>query len=191
MIIWLKAMLTVLLLFNIKSLCAQTDIDPDTLLKTIPAVAKALSKGDPKIEQNKKNKKLKHPKLIDNLEKNECVSFACAMLGSFGCDSEQELTQVKKICTKHKATDCLKYICDELGSFGCDSFLEMEYVATSCKGVQDITCMKYTCDQLGSFSCDSVVELSAAANACKGVDTECIKSTCNCLLYTSPSPRDS
>gem|GEM_PF-3011161 len=153
-------------------------MDQDLILKTLPAIAEALSKKEGEVSKENKIKKIKHPTLINQSEINKCTQYTCIQLGSFGCDTILELNQVKSICKKHESVDCVKYSCERLGSFGCDSFYKIEQVIHSCKGVKETSCLDYTCKLLGSFACKTSAEVSQVASLCQGIETSCLRSQC-------------
>ncbi len=162
----------------IPSLGFSQNINAETVIKTLPAIANALTKGESKDKKTKEVKKIKHPRLIDKYKINDCVKYTCEKLGTFGCDSEGELERVKKMCFEVKDLGCIRFICDKLGAFGCDSIFSLEGIINSCRDVKEASCMKFACNQLGSFDCDSNYELAEVAFACKGADTSCLVKSC-------------
>ena len=114
----LKIFIFLMLLLGASPVLSQV-IDQATVLKTIPAIAEALAKKAGVTEEKEEAKKIKHPKLVNKYKTNDCVKVVCEKLGSFGCDTEGELEQVKQSCHDFKAMGCLNFTCNKLGSFGC------------------------------------------------------------------------
>lgn len=111
-----------------------------------------------------------------------CADAACELLGSFGCDSQEEVLPVLKACRGNHGADCLTSTCALLGSFGCDSRDEILPVLESCRGVVDTSCVQSACELLGSFGCDSDEELLPVVDSCRGsVDGDCVAFVCEQL----------
>lgn len=62
-----------------------------------------------------------------------CLSTACKMAGSFGCDSQDEITDLSKACRKNFGDECLRQVCTDLGYFACDENSEIKKVLLSCQ----------------------------------------------------------
>lgn len=97
-----------------------------------------------------------------------CIDTACDLLGTFGCDSIKEVTEMSRACRGNSNGLCLKAACDFLGTFGCDNGKEIKQVAPSCIGNLDDNCLISVCNRLGTFGCDSITEVTEVARACGG-----------------------
>lgn len=99
-----------------------------------------------------------------------CMEVGCEKLGSFGCDSLNEIQELGRGCRGNYNGVCLQKLCSYLGSFGCDSMSEIVTVAASCVGNTNGTCIDFVCARLGSFGCDSIAEITEVAKTCRGED---------------------
>lgn len=140
------------------------------------------------------SKNLKQKAAFENLQKqnhpidcypgsnpSSCMDAACEKLGSFGCDTQSEISTVAQACRGVDGA-CLQSVCKRLGSFGCDTMTEIQSAAATCQNVFDERCVNVVCDRLGSFGCDTMSEINQVGNLCKGrVDSDCIQSVCTRL----------
>lgn len=121
----------------------------------------------------------------DNSEKGpsgRCVDLVCEKLGTYGCDSQSELSEVAMICSSQYNESCMASSCRRLGTYGCDSISELKEVSGLCENVRSSGCVDQVCERLGTYGCDSVSELKGAAQACSGIrDTGCITKLCERL----------
>ncbi len=101
--------------------------------------------------------------------KPECLDVVCNRLGSFGCDSTNDIIAVSKACRGNVNGLCVDELCSRLGSFGCDSISEATRVAQACIGNDDAACVNSVCTRLGSFGCDSISEVETVAKSCAGL----------------------
>lgn len=114
--------------------------------------------------------------------KSECMKFVCSNLGTFDCDSRDEIDEVAKVCTGVRGSSCMQFTCSQLGAFDCNSISELREIAKSCRGVRNNECSRFICGQLGIFDCDSADELNEVANICRNVDDrDCLEYTCSKL----------
>ena len=110
---------------------------------------------------------------------SSCVDAACAKLGTFGCDTIDEVTKVATACRGNFDGGCLSVLCTKLGTFGCDTMDEISQVAADCRGNYGGGCVSVVCGKLGTFGCDTMSEVQAVGAICQGnYNGDCIASTC-------------
>lgn len=112
---------------------------------------------------------------------SECVDYACQKLGTFGCDTMDDVKEVSKACLGNYNEKCIRKVCEQLGTFGCDTIDDIKEAGAACRGVRGTKCLDFVCTQLGTFGCDTMDDIKDAGQACKGTDTSCMKSTCSRL----------
>eukprot|EP00658_Telonema_sp_P-2_P023020 TRINITY_DN19223_c0_g2_i5.p1 TRINITY_DN19223_c0_g2~~TRINITY_DN19223_c0_g2_i5.p1 ORF type:complete len:373 (-),score=25.95 TRINITY_DN19223_c0_g2_i5:123-1241(-) len=126
---------------------------------------------------------------------------ACLQCGSLGTCITDSLKPAGADCSS--ALDCSSGVCNEhsrcCGGYGCAA-CDMSGVCTQCDEVSFLTNGTSTCQpRIFNGNCtddDKCLSGSCAGGACcsPGVNncTQCdADGACTCLLYTSPSPRDS
>lgn len=111
-----------------------------------------------------------------------CVDVVCDRLGTFGCDSQSEVSAVLSACRGNDDGGCISSLCDRLGTFGCDSLSEVQAVAASCANNRGGECVTSVCNHLGTFGCDSQAEVTRVAEACRGNrNADCVDAVCERL----------
>lgn len=111
-----------------------------------------------------------------------CADVACQKLGTFGCDTLDEIRAVGLACRGNFNGDCLFWSCQKLGQFGCDTLDEVRAVAKVCVGSFDSECIQSSCEKLGTFGCDTIQEIQEVGVVCKGVvGRDCIDQVCSKL----------
>lgn len=96
-----------------------------------------------------------------------CVESACAKLGTFGCDQNDEVLAVLRACRGNFDGACLEVSCAYLGAFGCNDSAEVLGVAAACRGAE-ASCVTDICSRLGTWGCDQRPEVEAVARECGG-----------------------
>ena len=112
---------------------------------------------------------------------SECLDVVCDKLGTYGCDTQSEISQVTLAC-RGVDSDCVSASCSYLGTYGCDTISEIQQVTNTCRDVFDGRCMEVACNKLGTYGCDTMSEIQQVGALCKGrVDNDCIESVCQRL----------
>lgn len=112
---------------------------------------------------------------------NSCIDAACDSLGTYGCDTTSEISEVGDACRGNRSGSCLKAVCAKLGSYGCDTLSEIQTVGQICRGNINGGCMDTACGNLGAYGCDTASEVQEVGEVCRGVSKSCLKSVCDRL----------
>lgn len=99
-------------------------------------------------------------------EPTMCIQYVCNTLGSFQCDTNQELLEVTKACYGNYGYDCIKAGCSKVNGFDCMNRQKLLNLTVACKGNPNGNCVNYVCNQLGAFGCDTLEEIYPIAKAC-------------------------
>jgi len=85
-------------------------------------------------DQTVSNSNNSHITIYGGSPDSACLTTACRMAGTFGCDDENEILDLSNACRGNPGDSCLKQICQTLGEFGCDEFREVRQILISCGG---------------------------------------------------------
>ena len=99
---------------------------------------------------------------------NGCFKTACETVGTFECDDQDEMNQLRKACRGVWGDSCLNTSFKYLRKFEYDDNEEMVQLVNSCRGVYDTQCVDYTCGRLGRFDCDDLDEIRNINMTCAG-----------------------
>ena len=110
-----------------------------------------------------------------------CIEYVCGKLGSFECDSQEEIARVARACAGGVDVSCVDNLCSRVSGFTCER--EILRFTNSCKFRATSACIDAACTRMGRSNCDDANEVTQVAAACAGGSgvTECFNYTCSRL----------
>ncbi len=100
--------------------------------------------------------------------KGSCFKTACDSVGTFECNDQDEMDQLRRACRGVWGADCITASMSFLHSFEYDDIEEMSQLVESCRGLYETDCITYSCDKLNPFGCDDLEEIIKVNRACAG-----------------------
>ena len=111
-----------------------------------------------------------------------CVEQVCRLVGSLGCDSEERITRVFRMCYGNYSGDCVRAVCARLISVECDTPNAVQPVAEACRSNLSGDCLEAACRLVGDVGCQTLAQMSRILDACAGnVDGSCVAWVCTNL----------
>ena len=65
-------------------------------------------------------------------QNKSCMKTTCQLVGTFGCDDQEEIIGMTAACRGQANDECLTVSCQALGQFACDEFQEVRRIAINC-----------------------------------------------------------
>jgi hypothetical protein len=111
-----------------------------------------------------------------------CVEQVCNLVGGLGCDTDQRILRVLRMCSGNYSGDCVRAACGKLVSAECDTLEAIAPVVAACRSNVSGGCLETACNLIGSVQCQSQQTLAYILDACAGnVDGSCVSSVCSRL----------
>jgi hypothetical protein len=108
-----------------------------------------------------------------------CVEQVCSLVGGLGCDTDQRILRVLRMCSGNYSGDCVRAACGKLVSVECDTLEAIAPVVAACRSNVSGGCLETACNLMGSVQCQSQQTLAHILDACAGnVDGSCVSSVC-------------
>lgn len=108
-----------------------------------------------------------------------CVEQVCNLVGSLGCDTDQRILRVLRMCSGNYSGDCVRAACAKLVSVECDTLDAIGPLVTACRSNFSGSCLETACRLLGDVQCQTQQALARILDICSGnIDGSCVTAVC-------------